>query len=64
LSSWSPSCREGAMLWRYVSGVAYISDLREEKLVTGLFPRSTPRMGHLPPFDFWRSWCSSVNVLL
>ncbi len=23
------------------------------------FPRLTPKMGHLPPFDLWRSWCSS-----
>ncbi len=44
--------------------MASISAFRVEKLVIGLFSRSTPRMGHLPPFDFWRSWCSSVNVVL
>ena len=32
--------------------------------VTGLFSRSTPRMGHCPPFDFWSSWCRSANILL
>ena len=38
---------------------------RVVKSVTGLFiPRSIPRMGHRSPFDFWRSWCRSVDVLL
>jgi hypothetical protein len=30
-----------------------MSAFRVEKLVTGLFPSSTPRMGHLSPFDFF-----------
>ena len=52
LSSWSSSCREYAMKWRYVCGVTSTSVFRVENVVTSPFPRSMPRMGHLPPFEF------------
>jgi hypothetical protein len=34
------------------------------KSVTDFWPKSTPRIGHLPPSDFRKSVCSIVNVLL
>ena len=39
-------------------------DVRLLNSATGLWPRSAHRMGHLPPFDFWRCWRRSLNVLL
>ena len=39
-------------------------DVRLMKSATSLPPRFTPRMGHRPPFNFWRNWCKSVDVLL
>jgi hypothetical protein len=52
------------MPWRCVWGDASTFAFRLAKSVTGLFRRYTPRMGHRPPFDFWRSWCKSVKGLL
>jgi len=34
------------------------------KFFTGLFSKSTLRIGHLPPLCVWRSSCNSLNVLL
>jgi hypothetical protein len=51
-----PSCRERMMPWRYVSGVASMSAFKVVKSITGLISRYTPRMGHRPPFDCWRSF--------
>ncbi len=36
-----------------VLGVASTSAFNLVKSVTGLFPRSTPRIGQRPPFDLW-----------
>jgi len=41
-----------------------MSTVRLIKSVTGLWPRSAHRMGHLPPFVFCRSWSSSRKVQL
>ena len=44
--------------------MASISAFRMEKLITSLFARSTPKIGHLLLLDFGISWRSNGNVLL
>ncbi len=40
------------------------SAIRLLKSVAGLWPKSAHMMGHLLPFDLWRSCSRSRNVLL
>jgi len=39
-------------------------DVRLLKSVAGLRPRCAHRMGHRPPFNFYRCWRRSLKVLL
>ena len=44
--------------------VSSISGLRFVKSFIGVSPRSTPTIGHLPPFEVCSSLCRSRKVLL
>ncbi len=52
------------MGWRWGEAVSSTSVLWLLKSVVGLLPRSSPIMGHRPPFVFWSSLCRSRKVLL
>ena len=64
LSSCSPSCSGCVMGGRFEGVVSFVVGMFFWKSVTGCLPRSTPMTGHLPPFDFCRSWWSRRKVLL
>ena len=64
LSSCRPSCSGWEIGWRWGEVISLASMLLLLKSVTGLLPRSSPMMGHRPPFVFCSSWCRSRNVLL
>jgi len=64
LTSCRPSCYGCGIGWRLGEVAASVSVLCLLKFVTSLLPRSSPRMGHCPPFVFWSSWCRSRKVLL
>ena len=64
LSSCRPSCSGYGIGLRWGEVVFAISVLCLLNSVTGLLPRSSPIMGHRPPFVFWSSWYRSRKVLL
>jgi len=64
LSSCRPSCSGCGTGWRWGEVVSSMSVLCLLKSLTGLLPRSSPIMGHRPPFVFWSIWCRSRKVLL
>ena len=64
LSSCRPSWSGCGIGWRWGEVISSISMLCLLKSATGLLPtRSSPIMGHRPPFVFWSSWCKSRKVL-
>ena len=65
LSFWSPSSVASSTYSAWSSCVLIVSiSVCDLKSLTGLFPRSMLRIGHLPPFCVWRSSCRSLNGLL
>ena len=65
LSSCRPSCSGWEIIgWRLGEVISSASMLLLLKYVTSLLPRSSPMMGHRPPFVFCSNWCSSRKVLL
>ncbi len=65
LSFRSPSCVASIDCSVWSSCVVIVSNsVCVLKSFTGLFPRFTPRIGHLPPLCVWRSSWRSLNLML
>jgi hypothetical protein len=64
LSSCRPSCYGCGIGWRWGEVVSSVSVMCLLKSVISLLPRSSPIMGHRPPFVFWSIWCRSRKLLL
>ena len=64
LSSFRPSCFGCEISWRWGDVISSVAVLWLLKSVVGVLPRSSPIMGHRPPFVFWSSWYRSRKVLL
>jgi hypothetical protein len=64
LSSCRPPRSGWEICWRWGEVISSVSMLLLRKSVTGLLPRSSPMMGHRPPFVFCSNWCKSRKVLL
>ena len=64
LSSCRPSCFGCGVGWGWKEVISSGSVFCLLKFVAGLLPRSSPIMGHRPPFVFWSIWYRSRKVLL
>ena len=64
LLSCRPSCSGCGIGCRWGEVVSSISVMCLLNYVTGLLPRSSPIMGHRPPFVCWSILCRSRKVLL
>ena len=64
LSSCRPSCSRSGIGWRWEEVVSSMSVLCLLKYVIGVLPRSSPIMGHRPPFVFRSILCRSRKMLL
>jgi hypothetical protein len=62
LSFWRPSSSGWRICGSCEAVTSSISDLRFVKSFIGVFPRSTPTIGHLPPFEVCSSLSRSRNV--
>jgi hypothetical protein len=64
LSSCRPSCSGCEIGWRWGEVISSASVLWLLKFVVDLLPRSSPIMGHRPPFVLWISWCKIIRKVI